>query len=111
MQMIRKHRAKACVLSVHGGNEKLNRAAVESQDVDILSHPGEKLNQVLMRFASENRVAIEFNAGSIIKMRGTGRVRALAELGTISSSRESMVRQCCLRATRSRSTIAVYQKR
>jgi ribonuclease P/MRP protein subunit RPP1 len=117
MQTIRKHRAKVCVLSVHGGNEKINRAAVESQDVDILSHPGEKLNQVLMRFAvhggnekinraavesqdvdilshpgeklnqvlmrfaSENRVAIEFDMGSIIKMRGSGRVRALAELG------------------------------
>ena len=79
IQMIRKHRAKACVLSVHGGNEKINRAAVESHDVDILSHPGEKLNQVLIRFASENRVAIEFNLDSIIKMRGTERVRALAE--------------------------------
>ena len=81
MQMIRKHRAKVCVLSVHGGDEKINRAAVESQDVDILSQPGEKLNQVLMRFASENRVAIELGIGSIIKMRGSGRVRALAELG------------------------------
>ncbi len=32
-QMIRKHRAKVRVLSVHGGNEKINRAAVESHDV------------------------------------------------------------------------------
>ena len=77
MQMIRKHRAKACVLSVHGGNEKINRAAVESRDVDILAHPNERLNHVLMRFASENRVAVEFNLDSIIKMRGRERVRAL----------------------------------
>ncbi len=80
MQTIRKHRAKACVLSVHGGREKINRAAVENRDVDILSHPGEKLNQVLMRFASENLVAIEFDMGSIIRLRGSSRVRALAEL-------------------------------
>jgi len=77
MQMIRKHRAKVRVLSVHGGNEKINRAAVESPAVDILSHPDERLNHVLMRFASENRVAIEFNLDSIIKMRGRARVRAL----------------------------------
>ena len=80
MQVIRKHRAKVCVLSVHGGREKINRAAVESRDVDVLSHPGEKLNQVLMRFASENLVAIEFDVGLIIRLRGSGRVRALAEL-------------------------------
>ena len=77
MQMIQKHRAKVRVLSVHGGNEKINRAAVESRAVDILSHPDERLNHVLMRFASENRVAIEFNLDSIIRMRGRARVRAL----------------------------------
>jgi len=77
MQMIQKHRAKVRVLSVHGGNEKINRAAVESHAVDILSHPDERLNHVLMRFASENRVAIEFNLDSIIRMRGRARVRAL----------------------------------
>ncbi len=77
MQMIRKHRAKVRVLSVHGGNEKINRAAVESRAVDILSHPDERLNHVLMRFASENRVAIEFNLDSIIRMRGRARVIAL----------------------------------
>ena len=76
-QMIQKHRAKVRVLSVHGGNEKINRAAVESRAVDILSHPDERLNQVLMRFAAENRVAIEFNLDSIIKMRGRARVLAL----------------------------------
>lgn len=77
MQMIQKHRAKVRVLSVHGGNEKINRAAVESHAVDILSHPDERLNHVLMRFASENRVAIEFNLDAIIRMRGRARVRAL----------------------------------
>ena len=77
MQMIGKHRAKVRVLSVHGGNEKINRAALESRAVDILSHPDERLNHVLMRFASENRVAIEFNLDSIIRMRGRARVRAL----------------------------------
>ena len=77
-QIVRKHRANVCVLSVHGGNEKINRAALESPLVDILAHPDERLNQVLMRFAAENRVAIEFNLNSIIKLRGRERVRVLA---------------------------------
>ncbi len=77
-QIVQKHRAKVCVLSVHGGNEKINRAALESPLVDILAHPGERLNQVLMRFAAENQVAIEFNLDSIIKLRGKERVRVLA---------------------------------
>jgi len=77
-QIVQKHRANVCVLSVHGGNEKINRAALESPLVDILAHPGERLNQVLMRFAAENRVAIEFNLDSIIKLRGRERVRVLA---------------------------------
>ncbi|PXF61226.1 MAG: ribonuclease P protein component 3 [Candidatus Methanogaster sp.] len=76
-QMIQRYRPRVSVLSVHGGNEKINRAAVESPAVDILSHPDERLNHVLMRFASENRVAIEFNLDSIIRMRGRARVRAL----------------------------------
>ena len=33
MQMIRKHRAKVRMLSVHGRNEKIDRAAVESHAV------------------------------------------------------------------------------
>jgi len=77
-QIVQKHHAKVCVLSVHGGNEKINRAALESPLVDILAHPGERLNQVLMRFAAENRVAIEFNLDSIIKLRGKERVKVLA---------------------------------
>ncbi len=77
MQMIQRYRPRVSVLAVHGGNEKINRAALESRAVDILSHPDERLNHVLMRFASENRVAIEFNLDSIIRMRGRARVRAL----------------------------------
>lgn len=80
-QMIRKHRTKVCVLAVHGGDERINRAALENPDVDILSHPNADsngLNHVLMRLAAENRVAIEYNLDSIIETRGTRRVRALA---------------------------------
>ena len=78
-QMIRKYRAEVSVLAVHGGSEKVNRAALETPAVDILAHPGERLNQVLMRLASDNGVAIEFNLDSIIRVRGAQRVRSLTE--------------------------------
>ena len=78
-QMIRRYRTQVSVLAVHGGNEKINRAALESQDVDILAHPSKSLNHVLMRLAAENRVAIEFNLDSMIKVRGRVRVQALTD--------------------------------
>ncbi|MDY6964386.1 MAG: RNase P subunit p30 family protein [Halobacteriota archaeon] len=79
---IRRFRPKVTVLSVHGGDERINRMAVEDRRVDILCHPeevdGPGLNHVLARSATKNGVAIEFNIGEIIHNRGRSRSRILS---------------------------------
>jgi len=76
------YRNKVDVLIVHGGNEDVNRAAVENPNVDVLAHPQTPkdggINHVLARSASENNVAIEFNMDAIIKSRGGRRVQTLS---------------------------------
>ncbi|RZN33693.1 MAG: ribonuclease P protein component 3 [Methanophagales archaeon ANME-1-THS] len=76
---------KVPLLAVHGGPDKLNRAAVEDARVDILAHPcGERgeggLNHVSMRYAAENGVAIDFNVGALIHTRGGERARILSSM-------------------------------
>ncbi|MGC9444877.1 MAG: ribonuclease P protein component 3 [Candidatus Methanospirareceae archaeon] len=73
------------VIAVHGGKEKINRAAVESQKVDVLTHPcSEKgegaLSYVLVRFAAENGVAIDFNMNALIRSRRGERARILSKM-------------------------------
>ncbi|MDY6959417.1 MAG: RNase P subunit p30 family protein, partial [Halobacteriota archaeon] len=69
-EMIRKFRPKVTLLSVHGGDERVNRIAVEDKRIDILCHPESEresgLNHVLARSATKNDVAIEFDMGAII---------------------------------------------
>ncbi|HID27325.1 MAG TPA: ribonuclease P protein component 3 [Methanosarcinales archaeon] len=81
--LIRKYRPKVEILAVHGGNESINRLAVENSQVDILAHPnqgkGNGINHILASYASENKVAIEFNLDVIIQTRGGYRVRALSD--------------------------------
>jgi len=79
------HWGKVPLLAVHGGNDKINRAAVENPRVDILAHPcGEKgegsLNHVLVRYATENGVAIDFNLNAIIYSRRGERARILGKM-------------------------------
>ncbi|MHC1566897.1 MAG: ribonuclease P protein component 3 [Candidatus Syntropharchaeia archaeon] len=76
---VKKYRKRVEVLLVHGGDEKIDRAALKNPKVDVLAHPG-SLNHVLARFASENGVAIEFNIGEIIHKRGRGRWQALSTM-------------------------------
>ena len=80
--LIGKYRKNVDVLVVHGGDENINRAAVENRNVDILAHPqtpkDSGLNHVLAKSASENNVAIEFNLDVIFKGRGGRRVHALS---------------------------------
>lgn len=59
------------VLLVNGGDIKLNRLAVETPEVDILTHPesGRKdsgLNHVMAKLAAKNNVAIEINFKKIL---------------------------------------------
>jgi len=76
---------KVPLLAVHGGVDKLNRAAVEDARVDILAHPcGEKgeggLNHVSVRYAAANGVAIDFNVGALIHTRRSDRARILSKM-------------------------------
>lgn len=75
---IKNYRHRVDVLLVHGGNPKINRAAVENPDVDVLAHPSHYLNHILAKSAAENEVAIEFNLDALIYTRGVSRVRALS---------------------------------
>ncbi|MBI1978762.1 MAG: PHP domain-containing protein [Candidatus Aenigmarchaeota archaeon] len=59
------------ILLVQGGNLKMNRLACETPEVDILTHPENNrndsgLNQVLLKSAAKNNVAIEVNFREIL---------------------------------------------
>lgn len=75
---------KVDFVMVAGGGDKLNRSAVESPDVDILSLPfGIKdggLDHVIAKSAVGRGIAIEFDVGSLIRYRGGKRVHAMSEL-------------------------------
>jgi ribonuclease P/MRP protein subunit RPP1 len=73
---IKKFRGSGHILIVNGGEEELNRAAVETEGFDILMHPLE-FNNVLAKAASNNSVSIGFNLGLLIRLRGEARVREL----------------------------------
>ncbi len=73
---IKKHKGTEAILTVSGGGEELNRAAVETEGLDILLQPAQ-FNNVLAKAASDNSVAIGFNLGSLIRLRGEARVREL----------------------------------
>lgn len=87
---IKFYHGKTALLAVHGGNAKINRAAVEDSRVDILAHPcgGARedgdgdgvLNHVLVRYAAENSVAIDFNMNGIIYNRRGERARIIGKM-------------------------------
>lgn len=72
---IKKHKGSD-ILTVTGGDESLNRAAVETEGLDILMQPAQ-FNNVLAKAASDNSIAIGFNLGAIIHLRGEARVLEL----------------------------------
>jgi ribonuclease P/MRP protein subunit RPP1 len=73
---IKKYRGSDHILIVNGGEEDRNRAAVETEGLDILIHPLE-FNNVLAKAASDNSVFIGFNLGLLIRLQGEARVREL----------------------------------
>ena len=73
---IKKYRGSDHILIVEGGEEEINRAAVETEGLDILLHPLE-FNNVLAKAARDNSVSIGFNLGLLIRERGEARVREL----------------------------------
>ncbi len=72
----------ADIIVVRGGNEDINRAAVENPNVDVLLNSGSSkdggLNHILARSASDNNVSISFDIGELIGHRGGRRVRTLS---------------------------------
>ncbi len=76
---IKKHKSE--IIIVQGGHEELNRAALETEGLDILLQPQE-FNNVLAKEASDNSIAIGFNLGSIIHLRGEARIRELMVMRT-----------------------------
>ncbi|MHC1611016.1 MAG: ribonuclease P protein component 3 [Candidatus Methanospirareceae archaeon] len=85
---IKLHWGKVPLLAVHGGKDRINRAAVEDPKVDILAHPcGERgeggLNHVSVRYAAENGIAIDFNMNAIIHSRRGERARILGKMREI----------------------------
>jgi ribonuclease P/MRP protein subunit RPP1 len=79
--IVSKYRDRVDILVVSGGSESINRAAVENPGVDLLVNlniaQDNGFNQVLAKAAGENRVAISFDIGGLIRLRGGSRVQAL----------------------------------
>lgn len=80
---IKDWRKRVLILVVHGGEGKINKAAVKNSKIDILAHPFEgkgNLDPVLVRYAAENNIAIEFNINAIIHSRRFNRSRILRKM-------------------------------
>ena len=73
---IRKFRDSDNILIVRGGDEETARAAAESEGLDILLQPA-GINNVIAQAASDNSVAIGFDLGVLIRLRGEARIREL----------------------------------
>ena len=78
---IKKLKNSNIISIVRGGEEEINRAAVESVGLDILLQPLE-FNNVLAKAASDNSIVIGFNLGSLIKLKGDARIRELKYMRT-----------------------------
>lgn len=76
-------RPEVTVLLLRGGSASMNRFAVETPRVDVLTAPttdGGDFNHVLANAAAENDVAVEFDFGPVLRRDGGPRVRALQRL-------------------------------
>ena len=73
------------VLMARGGDLTMNRIAVETKEVDILTHPEHNrydcgMNHVMARLAKKNKVAIEINFREILTSTKKTRSRILASM-------------------------------
>lgn len=71
------------VVIVEGGDDAINRFAVESDRVDVLSRPmqgGGDFNHVLAKAAAEHGTRVEFDFGPVLRSTGGPRVQALSDL-------------------------------
>jgi len=77
------YRSERTVVCLVGGDDALNRFAVEEPRVDVLARPmagGGDVNHVLAKAARDNGVRVEFDFGPVLRATGGKRVRALAGL-------------------------------
>ncbi len=85
LDTLRQKRRMFDLLLVHGGDLKLNRAACETPQVDILTHPefgrnDSGLNHVLVKAAAKNNVAIEVNFREIFMATKKSRTRIMSNI-------------------------------
>lgn len=71
LSWLAKNRRRFDILLARGGSLKMNRAAVEIAEVDILSHPSYErkdagIDHVYAKFAAQNHVALEINFREIL---------------------------------------------
>jgi len=77
------YRPEHTVVCLVGGDDALNRFAVEEPRVDVLARPmagSGGFNHVLAKAARDNGVHVEFDLGPLFRETGGKRVRALADL-------------------------------
>lgn len=77
------YRPDRTVVCLVGGDDGLNRFAVEEPRIDVLARPmhgGGDFNHVLAKAARDNGVHVEFDFGPLLRATGGKRVRALADL-------------------------------
>ncbi|WP_256403794.1 RNase P subunit p30 family protein [Halorubrum salinum] len=77
------YRPERTVVCLVGGDDALNRFAVEEPRVDVLARPmagSGGFNHVLAKAARDNGVHVEFDLGPLFRETGGKRVRALADL-------------------------------
>lgn len=85
LSVLKSKRRKFDVLLVRGGDSRLNREAVETAEVDILTHPEYErqdcgLNQVMMKLAKKNDVAIEINFREVLISNKKIRAKILSNI-------------------------------
>jgi ribonuclease P/MRP protein subunit RPP1 len=82
VERLRQIRRRFDILLVKGGDLEMNRLAVETPEVDILTHPefnrnDTGMNDTLLRMAAKNNVAIEINFREIINSSRSTRAKIL----------------------------------
>lgn len=85
LEVLVQKRKKFDVLLAQGGDLKMNRLAVETPQVDILTHPSFErndsgMNHVLMKLAKENNVAIEINFREVLVNERKSRSKVLTNM-------------------------------
>ena len=86
LNKLREIRKEYDILVAKGGNPNFNRKAVETKEVDILSHPEKDskkdsgFNHIMAKLARKNNVAIEINFREIMQCYKKSRVSVLHKI-------------------------------